>query len=341
LLREIDLDCDCGCGNPGRGSFEPFFPFCVRWMQFRPRSPAKQAIVDHAAELAGIPALPHVLLCRCLFDGRPLPMPFTLAHPAAVMPLPRMLGRWCVYSALVVGSMTPDFVYFAPLGVSGEQSHSLAGVFWFCVPAGFVALLVFHALLKRPIIFLLPASVQSSLTPYAQSRSPRGGWRWLPIVVCLAIGALTHVAWDAFTHRGTPAVEMFPVLDTTVASARGHELRVYKMLQHGSTLVGMAAVGAGALLWLRRNPGTAATALAPWSARQRTILVAMLMLLPCAVGAAAASARPGRPVDFKSLQSFAGVAVTSGMAALAVELVALGVIALLAETVRSARDPAR
>jgi len=49
-------------------------------------------------------------------------MPFTLCHPALVMPLHRCARRWTSLSALVIGSMAPDFVYFLPLGV-GAASH--------------------------------------------------------------------------------------------------------------------------------------------------------------------------------------------------------------------------
>ena len=35
-------------------------------------------------------------------------MPFTFAHPAAVVPLLRPLGRYGVLSALVIGSIVPD-----------------------------------------------------------------------------------------------------------------------------------------------------------------------------------------------------------------------------------------
>lgn len=268
-------------------------------------------------------------------------MPFTLAHPAAVLPLQRALGRWCVFSALVVGSMTPDFAYFAPLTVSGEQTHSLGGLFWFCVPAGLAALLVFHGLLKRPIVSLLPESVQASLAPYTDSRSPRGGWRWLPIVFCLAIGALTHIVWDAFTHRGAPAIEMFPVLNATVASAGGHELRIYKLLQHGSTILGMAAVALCAWVWLRRNPGTPSTMPVRWSTRQRTFISLTLVLLPCAIGSAIAFERVGWPDDFDSLRSLVGAAVTSGMGALATGLVAFGAIATLTDRAHGAPESSR
>jgi len=55
-------------------------------------------------------------------------MPLTPAHAAAVVPLWRLLGSRAVLSALVIGSMTPDFAYFLPLGVRRAESHSLAGL---------------------------------------------------------------------------------------------------------------------------------------------------------------------------------------------------------------------
>ncbi len=64
-------------------------------------------------------------------------MPFTLAHPAAAAPL-RRFGL--VLSALVVGSMAPDFPYFLPGLPQDKFGHTLAGVFWFCVPAGLAVL---------------------------------------------------------------------------------------------------------------------------------------------------------------------------------------------------------
>jgi len=62
-------------------------------------------------------------------------MPFTLCHPALVVPLHRCVRRWTSLSALVIGSMAPDFVYFLPAGVDGVFSHSVPGLFLYCVPA--------------------------------------------------------------------------------------------------------------------------------------------------------------------------------------------------------------
>lgn len=61
-------------------------------------------------------------------------MPFTIAHSVAVLPLIKPLGRLGVPMALIIGSMSPDFACFLPLPVNGAQSHSLSGVFWFCLP---------------------------------------------------------------------------------------------------------------------------------------------------------------------------------------------------------------
>src|SRR5215467_12574272 len=44
-------------------------------------------------------------------------VPFTFSHPAAVLPLAR---RGLVFSALVVGSMAPDFPYFVQMSAKNQ-----------------------------------------------------------------------------------------------------------------------------------------------------------------------------------------------------------------------------
>ena len=50
-------------------------------------------------------------------------MPFTLAHVVAAVPLRRALGRRAVVSALVIGTMVPDFRYFVP-GIYDIETHT-------------------------------------------------------------------------------------------------------------------------------------------------------------------------------------------------------------------------
>src|SRR5882672_6336607 len=69
-------------------------------------------------------------------------MPFTLAHPAAVLPL----RRWprLDFVALVIGSMTPDFGYYLLLPDMRLETHSFAGSLETCLPVGLLLVLLFH-----------------------------------------------------------------------------------------------------------------------------------------------------------------------------------------------------
>lgn len=70
-------------------------------------------------------------------------IPFTCSHPALIIPL-----RWYgfVLSALIIGSMAPDFEYFIRFSTTRTISHTIPGVFTFCLPAGFIVFLLYHKL---------------------------------------------------------------------------------------------------------------------------------------------------------------------------------------------------
>ncbi len=137
-------------------------------------------------------------------------MPYPFAHPAAVLPLVRPMGRFAVPSALVIGSVIPDLWYFVPL-VGREASHSTAGLLWFCLPVGLAVYVLFHVLLKQPLIAL----ISPRLASFACAGVPAVPWH--AVVASMLVGVLTHIAWDALTHSdGQP------------------------WLQHASTLAGSA-----------------------------------------------------------------------------------------------------
>ena len=56
-----------------------------------------------------------------------------------MIPLRRPLGRWAVLSALVIGSMAPDFAYFLGVQSFRASTHTLASIAWFSLPVGWVA----------------------------------------------------------------------------------------------------------------------------------------------------------------------------------------------------------
>ncbi|MFI5104646.1 MAG: DUF4184 family protein [Terriglobales bacterium] len=177
-------------------------------------------------------------------------MPFTLAHPAAVLPL----RKWLVLSALVVGSMAPDFHYFIYMGPDAEASHSLAGVFLFCLPAGLLVLWIFHGFLKLPLISLAPARHAEKLMAFAGPFPFTPLRRTMLIVASMLAGTLTHLLWDSFTHSGGWFVQRFDFLQTVVLPQIFFGRSIFSVLQHGSTLLGMAVLLLWYAKWFMRAP---------------------------------------------------------------------------------------
>ncbi len=172
-------------------------------------------------------------------------MPFTFSHPAAVIPLAK--NRGLVLSALVIGSMAPDVESFLHLSTDVAFAHSPRGLFLFCIPAGAAIFLLFHLLLRRPLLSLLPVAHQRRLhrveTPPLDTIS-----RWGIILLSIWIGAVTHVLWDAATHEYGWFVQRWPALQAPVVAVQDHRIRLYTLLQHGGTLAG----GIFLIHWYRR-----------------------------------------------------------------------------------------
>lgn len=139
-------------------------------------------------------------------------MPYPFAHPAAVIPLARPLGRTGVPSALAIGSVVPDLWYFVP-GFSRSDSHSAAGLVWFCIPAGLLAYALFHAVLKQPLVAL----ISPRLSHYACAGLPQRPW--YAVVVSLLVGAITHLVWDALTHAAQQGPNLWQHASTIVGAA--------------------------------------------------------------------------------------------------------------------------
>ena len=200
-------------------------------------------------------------------------MPYAFAHPAAVVPLARLLGARAVPSALAIGSMVPDAWYIMP-GLDRDSSHELAGLLLFCLPAGVFAYAAFHLLFKQPLLALLPSRLARRLAAFTCPGLPRAG-AW-PVLLSLVLGILTHLVWDAFTHEGHLTELALPVLERRLAQ----DVPLHRALQHASTLAGSVFL----LLWLRRRvsliePQAEAPALKP---RARIVVLAAMVLVPAA-----------------------------------------------------------
>lgn|SRR6185295_10210974 len=207
-------------------------------------------------------------------------MPYPFAHPAAVLPLARPLGRFGVASALAIGSIAPDLWYFVPFVERGD-SHSVAGLAWFCLPAGLLVYALFHLFLKQPLIALLSPRLRA-FTPARLPAVP-----WSAVIVSLLAGTVTHLAWDGLTHSYEEGWR-------------------HNWLQHASTASGTLVLGWWIWRKLRRAPAAPA-ALSPL-ARAATLLA----FVAVAALAALHEAAPPAP-DLYALRQFLR---TGGLAAL-------------------------
>ena len=179
-------------------------------------------------------------------------MPFTLSHPAAVLPFRRYAAGTMYFPALVIGSMAPDFVYFFRLGVNGGFSHSLAGLFPFCVPASLAVYVAYYLFLRQPMVALLPDAIAARLNPQPEW-IPKNLRAALILLGSFLAGAATHIGWDAFTHANTFLVRHAGVLRMPVGVGE-LKLPLFNVLQHVSSVFGLAALAACTNRWMRSTP---------------------------------------------------------------------------------------
>lgn len=156
-------------------------------------------------------------------------------------------------SALVVGSLAPDFRYFLNLAPRSHIGHSFKGIFIFCLPVGLAVLWIFQQVMKRPLISLAPRSHQQRLVKLAEPFLWGGVARFALIVASLLLGAISHLAWDAFTHDRGLVVRNVPDMRVPLEEFGTHR-PLYNVLQHGSTLLGLAFLIFWYWRWFKRTP---------------------------------------------------------------------------------------
>ncbi|MGI5274050.1 DUF4184 family protein [Nonomuraea sp. CA-218870] len=165
-------------------------------------------------------------------------MPFTPSHVAAVLPFissPR-LRRFADPWALALGAMVPDLPIFLPMLPDYSDWHSWRGVVTVDLAAVLILLVLFHGLLRDPLLALLPPGLAG------RAATLRPTWpqlvRGVPAIVAGGlIGSATHVGWDSFTHSTGPG-EWGAWLSVTVLGV----LPLFRVLQYVSSAVGLAVV---------------------------------------------------------------------------------------------------
>jgi hypothetical protein len=223
-------------------------------------------------------------------------MPYPFAHPAALLPLAPLMGRFAVPSALVIGSIVPDLWQVLPSG-SRDLSHSGPGLLFFCLPVGLAAYLLFHLLLKTACIALLPPALAGRVRGFAVRGLPAVPWH--AVLASLVAGALTHLLWDGLTH------------------AHGVQTNSINWLQHASTLFGTLVLA----WWLWRKVRSAQVSPAQEpdiSPAARAWVWALLLAVTAASAGWSAYDWPAMNVDLDTLRKIARTAASAALQGFAV-----------------------
>lgn len=184
------------------------------------------------------------------------PMPFTLAHPAVVLFTPKKspLKNYFHKPALIIGSMSPDFVYFLLGTPSSKIGHTLLGCLWFNLPLCFALYYLYQYLISPHFWRHLPKWL--SLQPQFYPTPHAGLLSFVVFVLSCFIGMATHIGLDAFTHQSSTLVKHSDWLQTMVSIGGndGSSLPVYKWFQYVGGILGLMVIGLYVLIMARRNP---------------------------------------------------------------------------------------
>ena len=168
-------------------------------------------------------------------------MPFTISHAAAVLPFSRLLARWRLLSAVVIGAMVPDFGLFFPWRLQRVETHSVVALFAFCLPVGMATYWVFQYLIKAPVLEVLPDGAYARWRPFSSPADIASIRQWILVAFGVVAGAVTHLMWDAFTHENARGVRLIPWLEEPI-DIGAHHIRAIRLMQDGSSLIGLAVV---------------------------------------------------------------------------------------------------
>lgn len=170
-------------------------------------------------------------------------MPFTFSHPAIVLPLVKISGKWFSLTGLVIGSLVPDFEYFIRMRMDSRISHTPAGLFLFDLPLGLLLTFVFHNIVRDRLYDNLPALLQRRILRYkAFSWNSYFRQHWWIVALSILAGAESHLFWDGFTHNHAFFVDLFPALRINM-DILGRVTPLYRVLQHVSSVIGGLVIG--------------------------------------------------------------------------------------------------
>lgn len=135
-------------------------------------------------------------------------MPFTFSHPAAILPFTVIKKKWISVTALVIGSITPDFEYFFRMEQDSYYSHTWDGIFWFDLPLALLLVYLFDYLIKKDLIVNLPEFLNRRFSRFLYNkRNLNSGKDLIILLISLLTGILSHIIWDKVTHKSVSLID--------------------------------------------------------------------------------------------------------------------------------------
>jgi hypothetical protein len=197
-------------------------------------------------------------------------VPFTLAHPAAVLPLRGL--RYLPTAPLIIGAVAPDIPYYVPGSFERfmPDTHDFVGSYTTCLVLGYLVLSAI-LILRRPLTALLsPRARWLCLHAIAPLRKRPSAW--LLAGPAIVIGTWSHLLWDAATHSDGWLVRRVAALSApvTIGSYTGP---VCHVLQYVSSVFGLLVL----VIWYWRLHSPAAVPPDPHAPRSAVRPILMLV----------------------------------------------------------------
>ena len=200
-------------------------------------------------------------------------MPFTASHAVVALPFIRTP---LVPAAIAIGAMTPDLpIFLRGFGLRYSVTHT-----WSWLPltvlVALALLLIWRCVLRPAARDLLPralaerlpdgwdaGALASARETFALHRPGAAPGKIsltsiLLLVLSLALGVASHIAWDLFTHLDRWGMQVIPALGDKWGPLVG-----FKWLQYASSALGLLIIGVWAVWWLARRRRVAVPNRAP------------------------------------------------------------------------------
>jgi SNF family Na+-dependent transporter len=170
-------------------------------------------------------------------------MPFTFSHPAIILPLLKLSKNRLSATALVAGSMAPDFEYFLNFQMKQQHGHTLSGIIYYDLPIAILLCFAYHTLVRDAIIHYSPRILKSRWCHFIDY-DWKSRWQasWKVIILSAIIGIASHLFWDSFTHPHRFMTEHIPFLNYKL-SLLDASLSVHALLQVVCSILGLIAIG--------------------------------------------------------------------------------------------------